>query len=46
MKKPTKKRAKPKQVIPPPPPFEFIPDPVVKAKIETWWESVKRTMGW
>jgi hypothetical protein len=30
----------------PDPPLHVIPDPVVKAKVEGWWESVKRAMEW
>jgi hypothetical protein len=29
-----------------PPPLDAIPDPEVKAKLETWWQQLQRAMGW
>jgi hypothetical protein len=55
VKKSTVRRGKPKRHIqlaepvrepPPPPPLESIPDPEVRAKVESWWESVKNMFGW
>ena len=31
---------------PPPPPLHVIPDPEVRKKVESWWDSVKNMFGW